>query len=80
MFRLARLRLAIALLTAGSMLALAWAPALAEEPQRSPSAKVIASGLDNARGIAVDENNHIFVPVGNVGIKVCHLFCHFLIY
>ena len=49
------------------MLALAWAPTLADEPHRSPSATVIASGLDNARGIAVDNDNHIFVAVAGTG-------------
>ena len=67
MFKQRVLRLAIALLTAGSMLALAWAPTLADEPHRSPSATVIASGLDNARGIAVDKDNHIFVALAGTG-------------
>ena len=67
MLQHARLRLAIALVATGSMLALAWAPVLADEPERSPSAKVVASGLDNPRGIAVDNDNHIFVALAGTG-------------
>lgn len=67
MFNHARIRLALALLTAGSMLALMWTPALADGPARSPSAKVVASGLDNPRGIAVGSRNQIFVALSGSG-------------
>jgi hypothetical protein len=45
------------------MLAMQWSPALADEGEHSLSVRVVASGLDNPRGIAVGWDNHVFVAL-----------------